>query len=437
MGLIVVRRALGRALCRGGMGLRIGFSRVDITPKIGVELCGYGYYLQRQSGAILDPLYVRAVALRDNLRTLLVVNCDLIGLTSTMIDNIKGVWQEKYGLQAEDALLLSIHTHSGPATGVLRGCGEPDADYVDYLTQRIIDAGGEALGHLVEVTGVSSFNGSVDDIAWNRVFDGAGPVDRGVYGLVFHREGLVPLVLVNYACHPVTLGRNDAISADYPGRVVKSMGEAGYEAVFLNGFCGDIDPELNRKSWGSGIEATIDDYGNRIAAASLKAMESAQSFIDLTLDAFQLAVRLPLQPLNEARIREERQAAAEAKEAQPAYARAIEEWVEAMERQAPSGTETAIVQVLRVGQALLIGFPGETFTQLGLTIKEALPGWRVVTLGNANAVMRYIPVAADIREKGYAGYGSCRIYDRLPLQAGAGEYLSKVTIAAIQERFGS
>ncbi|NMB13399.1 MAG: hypothetical protein GX977_14075, partial [Firmicutes bacterium] len=93
------------------------------------------------------------------------------------------------------------------------------------------------------------------------------------------------------------------------------------------------------------------------------------------------------------------------------------------------------VQVLRIGKAILVGFPGETFTKLGLIIKEALPDWHVMTLGNANHVMRYIPVKEDIEARNYAGHDSCRVYDRLPLQPGAGEHLAEAALAAIKERF--
>ena len=44
----------------------------------------------------------------------------------------------------------------------------------------------------------------------------------------------------------VTLGRNEEVSADYPGRVVQHPDEMGYESIFLCGCSGDIDPRLLR-----------------------------------------------------------------------------------------------------------------------------------------------------------------------------------------------
>lgn len=420
-----------------GAKMRIGFAEADITPRLGLELSGYGYYLGRQADAVLDPLYVRALALEDKHRTLLLVNCDLIGLTGTMVRTIKAAWKAEYGLENEEALLLSTHTHSGPGTGLLRGCGEMDVGYVQDLTRRIVQAGRAALGSTARVTKASRFNGIVENIAWNRVFQEAGPIDKGVYGLVFEREDQAPVVLVSYACHPVTLGPNHAISADYPGRVVKALNRAGYEAVFATGFSGDIDPVQNRDNWGSGTEATIDDYGRRIADAALRGMARARVLEDLTLDALEVPVQLRLQSLTAEMVQHQMQEADAVRVSQRNYARVIDEWLDEMRGGAFSETETTTVQVLRVGEVLLVGFPGEAFTQLGLVLKRALPQWQIITLGTANEVMRYIPVTADQENRGYASHGACRIYDRLPLQSEAGEYLVEATIGAIQEYFGS
>ena len=265
--------------------MHIGFGKTDITPKLGVELSGYGYYLDRRAAAILDPLYARAVALKDDERTLLVVNCDLIGLPSSMVEAIKSAWQKEFGLDSQDALLLSIHTHSGPATGVLRGCGELDAQYASDLTKRIIGAGREALGNLVAVTGISSFKGTASGIAWNRVFDEQGPVDDGVYGLIFEREGLRPLSLVSFACHPVTLGRNEEVSADYPGRVVQHLD--GW-AMNLSSYVGaqTILIAINARSWGT-VRRPLSMTTVSVLLRRHGSYEKAEPMQNVTLDSFE------------------------------------------------------------------------------------------------------------------------------------------------------
>lgn len=62
--------------------MRAGFGKTLLTPPLGVELAGYGYYLQRQAKYVLDPLYARAVLLEDGARRALMVSCDLLGLSA-------------------------------------------------------------------------------------------------------------------------------------------------------------------------------------------------------------------------------------------------------------------------------------------------------------------------------------------------------------------
>ena len=46
--------------------LRAGAAKVNITPPMGVEMCGYGPYLKRQCTEVLDPLYANALWLEAN-----------------------------------------------------------------------------------------------------------------------------------------------------------------------------------------------------------------------------------------------------------------------------------------------------------------------------------------------------------------------------------
>ena len=47
------------------MGLRIGFGKRKITPPKGVDLCGYGYYLDRKVKEVRDDLWCRTIVLEQ------------------------------------------------------------------------------------------------------------------------------------------------------------------------------------------------------------------------------------------------------------------------------------------------------------------------------------------------------------------------------------
>ena len=120
--------------------MQIGFAEVDITPDPGIELCGYGYYLGRKSSEIMDNLYARAVAFVQEDRACLLINCDLIGLTSETVRTVKRTLTARCGIKETDCLLVVTHTHSGPATTFLRGCGRMDDNYMNSLAGMIAGA---------------------------------------------------------------------------------------------------------------------------------------------------------------------------------------------------------------------------------------------------------------------------------------------------------
>ena len=45
--------------------MRFGFGKSDITPRVGVELCGFGAYCCRHSVGTRDRLWARAMAALD------------------------------------------------------------------------------------------------------------------------------------------------------------------------------------------------------------------------------------------------------------------------------------------------------------------------------------------------------------------------------------
>ena len=67
------------------MELYVGYGQRELTPPMGVELSGYGYFLERRCDAVQDPLYARALAFRRQGDTQVLINCDLLGLGGAKI----------------------------------------------------------------------------------------------------------------------------------------------------------------------------------------------------------------------------------------------------------------------------------------------------------------------------------------------------------------
>ena len=114
---------------RKAINMRAGFGRAEITPPLGVELAGFGYYLGRKCESVRDPLYARAVLIEDGKEKMLLVSCDVLGLSRRIADRILEEAGE-LGISRDHVLIVSVHTHTGPAVIYHLGCGETDEDYL-------------------------------------------------------------------------------------------------------------------------------------------------------------------------------------------------------------------------------------------------------------------------------------------------------------------
>ena len=70
--------------------LLAGYGEQIITPDLGKGMTGYGCYLDRNAEMVLDELKVRAVSLRRGGERLVLISCDLIGLTVEFSDAVRG-----------------------------------------------------------------------------------------------------------------------------------------------------------------------------------------------------------------------------------------------------------------------------------------------------------------------------------------------------------
>ena len=133
--------------------MKAGFNRVDITPDIkdrNVELSGYGYFLKRFAKGVHSRLFADAIVLEgNNKEPLVMASFDLIGLDDSIVSQIKEGVKKTTGIPPNNIILTATHTHSGPATLDIFGCGGFDKEDSDIVIER----GGETL--TIDVKGLS------------------------------------------------------------------------------------------------------------------------------------------------------------------------------------------------------------------------------------------------------------------------------------------
>ncbi|MCA9066061.1 MAG: hypothetical protein KDA96_23495, partial [Planctomycetaceae bacterium] len=225
--------------------LNAGVGRTDITPFPGVELTGWGYYIERVWKRIHDPLQATAVVVESPGHSpIAIVALDLMLIDVQFTDNVRRQIRDRVDLPPESILLTCSHSHNAPAAGGLRGVGECNPDYEQWAARQTVDAVVTAWQTRQPAT-LTAATGRCSGITFNRTRP-AGTVDDVLTVARIDRVDGTPLaVMVSFAGHPTvtTELRPWDVSRDVPGMVCDLLEKRlpGATAVYIQGACGDTN----------------------------------------------------------------------------------------------------------------------------------------------------------------------------------------------------
>jgi hypothetical protein len=413
------------------LGLRAGAAARRLEAPEGAPMMGYGARTGSATGTH-DPLQARALHLASG-SDLLLVECDLCLVAPGQADALRARLAERTGVAAERILLGCIHTHSGPDTGfgALLAGREPPA-FVAALFDAVVEAGAAAVAASEPARlGVGRCELA---IGRNRRRAG-GPVDREALVLrVDRRDGSPLAVAWLHGCHPTALGHDNRLySADWPAaaNAVVAGRLPGALPLFLLGAHADVDPrtrgllDLAVAGQSVGVDfATCEALGREAGEAVAAAAASIETRGDAPVGGAAARVAIPTWAPDP----EGRRAALLALDLDPAGDYGTGELF-AMERERTAGyapeerrerlarvrrylrDRTAarfafserpevLVQVLRAGDALLLGLPLEPTVDVGLDWKRRAPARHAAVVGIANGWMRYLPHPRNFAEPG-------------------------------------
>lgn len=403
-----------------------GAAKVCITPPLGVDLAGYAARYEPAAG-VHDDLFARALALQVGEEKAVLLIADLLGLSAEFIAGLRALIEVRTGLPGERVMVACTHTHSGPATIFLRGCGAMDESYLALLPRLLASAAEMALTRLRPAR-IGAGAGQVP-FAHNR--RGTGVVDHEVGVVKVTTDAGEPLaLLMNYACHAVVMGGDNVqISADYPGAACATV-EAnlpGTVALFANGAWGDINPT------GRGTFAEVARQGRQLAFEALKVAEGIDVREPERLRVRSEEARIPLAPpppaaelraiLEQTEVDpssiyegQDPRLAVKLGEAHRGWAQAV---LELIEGEACPLSQTLEIQTLTVDGLAFIAVPGETFVEIGLALKRESPAAQTIILGAGNGCIGYIPTDAAHAVGGYEVVDAIRYYGTLGPAVGA------------------
>jgi neutral ceramidase len=233
------REAVPGAAAAGG--LRAGWAAVDFTPAEPAPLAGYTHWSDRMSTRVRDPLMVRALALHQGGEGVLLVAWDLLMVTEALFQGLRSRLADTgFHLMAH-----ATHTHSSiggywDSWLARRFLGR----YRPWAMRHLLDAAERAARAAIEsMAPAQARAGSalLPGLNGNRR-DPSGPKDEELTVLRLRRED-ADAVLVSYPAHPVIVAERDhhAISADFPGEMVRLLQRDFPFAMYVQGSLGGVD----------------------------------------------------------------------------------------------------------------------------------------------------------------------------------------------------
>ena len=422
--------------------IRAGSARLDITPPVGTSLAGY--FTDRVSDHVKDSLYAKALVLESGGERIALVSLDVICMPSDIADPARELVEERTGIPGGNVLICATHTHTGPEMRKgriiptndqwLDGVPEMIATVVEHACEDMFDAvlipgskcedrlGSNRLGRMPDGSEVFSKEETLGP---------AGPIDPQLLAMsVRDHEGTVHAMVVNYAMHADTVGGN-GISAGWPGRVSLALRDVYGDqcvTVFLQGTCGDINHgHWYQSRWvGKGIEKAS-QMGRAMAGLAVNATELAEPLETGGIGCIFRHVPIPYYTRDE-QMREEVESLRAQEEIDIKNQRVIDwfdEW--------PHDGEIAQVpiQVMRLGDVMIVGIPSEVFVEWGLEIKHWSPAEYTFVAELANDWFGYIPTS-DQAHRG--AYGAKPLLSRRLEADGGRKMVDAVQVAMSESR---
>lgn len=283
-------------------GLRAGVAKVDITD--------------REAGPVNDPLYVKALVLKSDATTAVIITVDAVAIGeigrigNDYLPTVRERLEQELGIQPANVIVNASHCH-----GIV--CADVD--------ERTVQAVQAAAKNLVPVkVGVGS--GHEDRIMENRRLKlksgkeadvrhayslppdeevaEVGPVDPQIGILRLDRledgghgdnesKGRTLALVYNFACHPiqgVPSGANTADIIGFASKVIEENLGDGTLALFLQGCGGDINPVLYKD-----VEnpRSAEPLGNLLGLSTLRALRKIPCRDDDRLTIVNETIELP------------------------------------------------------------------------------------------------------------------------------------------------
>lgn len=354
------------------------------------------------------------------------------------------------GIPEDNILICATHTHRGPPMS--DAFGQPDAEYVRRLEEGSVQAAFKAVAAIDDVPSAARstvwFGQSQEatvgrnsrlllkdgSIGWDGyeeqdVVRPTGPYDPDLYVLALRRaDGKYAGLAFNHSVHNIGRVRADCMSPCFYGLAgLEAERRHGATTLFLPGAFGSTH---NITYTNSGVPAAecVRRVGDAIEEALGRLQPARPGPVRVLNRPFTYHVR---------RFDEAREALAVKSYLEkyvPQRAARQSEWFRKMrEEMAPHQGEArqTRLHIIRLGDIVFVGIPGEMFARLGLELRRRSPFRHTCIIGLTNENIGYIPDCQAYADGGYqtwVGWHS-------KLEVGTGEAMVNQAVAILNELY--
>jgi len=437
--------------------------KFDITPEYPTSLLGY--FNQRISKGVLDPLYCRIAAFKKGAEKLLFIQLDSCLIDTEDAFRLKKKIGENTEYKPHQTVIFTSHTHTAPALADFFST-QKEHGYCTYLFDRILHEVSKLIPD--KACSVRAASLSYKNLSYNRRWflkDGRvvtnppkgsslldkpeGTVDREMITLAFYKNDisnhsriLTPdMIFTSLSNHTDTVG-GSMISADWPGLMERHINEmlGGDIPVFPliapQGNINHFDFYLKKSQTGYSETRRI---GEAYAKMVVKSINRGKPVVIEKLQGIQRVISVPPREVSENNLKKAQEILQtthlkESKKDLKAEELAnlkFYKWhgkrgrestkdltAEHLARDDPAierlfaeellnFTRTkpphyhVPLQLIRLGPIVICAIPGEPFAEIGLHLKQLGRDLLIIPLALANGYFGYLPLEECFERGGY------------------------------------
>ena len=403
--------------------LKCGAAERCVTPPLGLNIPQCMSF--NPATGVKDDLFTHAVALECNGKTVILISIDTSGLGTAFTRRVREALQREIGVDPRAVMVSAIHIHTGgpQLLDVYWGQGE-DKAVNDLFLRETVAAAVEAYQNRIPVTARYAV-GFEDRISFCRNYqlaDGSikmnpgrkhaaeivcpvSEIDCTLSTLRFDdAQGRAVCEIVNFACHPDTVGGHE-YGADYPGemrRRLKDIYGSSHTVLFLNGCSGNVNHIDALRFLEPEFRYPKDHYkimGGILAEDVLALHKELEPVENMRVDFAHRRFRAPRRQPTAKDLEWAREALDD--EARSKVDKRLAKEIFRLHKY-PKHYELVEMQVLRIGEFFVVGFPGEPFADIGLELRSRVMPQQLILSELANNALGYFATepafSADVYE---------------------------------------